>query len=390
MAYGASNIAEGKQDIYYASIGDLNSVAINPIRDTVFMGNQGAYDLWGTLNMAVAGLCIPVSQSVNGVVGASKSVIAKTAAIRIGKEVAINVGIDFASSKVTSFAAQQFNLNKTESTLLNLGLSFGLDKSVDSAKSKILGEASFAEGMSYDDAKRYNDYWKQVESGNNTGYPGLSDVDVKLWKFADNKLNNHIALNKVDFNEVVKLRMEALELENSLRVVDNGAAKAIERAIANGTPKTWKEFLAVNSERSVEEVSSSYIKLIEGQSPWPENFVPQQKILKPGDTFQMALDSTQPVTSPGGFATFDNITNVDYVRNNLAVKSDWKVDCSKVVTYRVKQGVELPVLEGPVGPQIDINAGKYLPGGGSQIQMLLDRSVNKMDYLEVISIRSIN
>ncbi|PJI07819.1 MULTISPECIES: hypothetical protein [Clostridium] len=169
-----------------------------------------------------------------------------------------------------------------------------------------------------------------------------------------------------------------------------GAAEAIERAIAKGTPKTWEEFLAVNSERSVEEVSSSYIKLIEGQSPWPENFVPQQKILKPGDTFQMALDSTQPVTSPGGFATFDNIPNVDYVRNNLAVKSDWKVDCSKVVTYRVKQGVDLHVLEGPVGPQIDINADKYLPGGGTQIQMLLDRSVNKMDYLEVVSIRSIN
>lgn len=53
------------------------------------MGNQGAYDLWGNLNMAVAGLCIPVSQSVNGVAGASKSVIAKTAAIRIGKEALI-------------------------------------------------------------------------------------------------------------------------------------------------------------------------------------------------------------------------------------------------------------------------------------------------------------
>ena len=179
-------------------------------------------------------------------------------------------------------------------------------------------------------------------------------------------------------------------LKNGGKVEVKGAVEAIERAIAKGTPKTWEEFLAVNSERSVEELSSSYIKLIEGQSPWPENFVPQQKILNPGDTFQMALDNAQPVTSPGGFATFDNIPNIDYVRNNLAVKSDWKVDCSKVVTYRVKQGVKLPVFEGPVGPQIDINADKYLPGGGSQIQMLLDRSVNKMDYLEVVSIRSIN
>jgi hypothetical protein len=144
------------------------------------------------------------------------------------------------------------------------------------------------------------------------------------------------------------------------RLSPEGAAEAVERAIAKGTMKTWEEFLAANSGKSIEKASSSYIKLIEGQSPWPENFVPQQEVLKPGDTFQMALDSTQPVTSPGSFATFDNIPNVDYVRNNLTVKSDWKVDSSKVVTYRVKQGVELPVLEGPVGPQIDINAGKYL------------------------------
>lgn len=60
-----------------------------------------------------------------------------------------------------------------------------------------------------------------------------------------------------------------------------------------------------------------------------------------------------------------------------------------MVTYRVKPGVELPVLEGPVGPQIDINANKYLTGGGTQIQMLIDRGVNIMDYLEVVSVHSI-
>ncbi|TGY38958.1 hypothetical protein E5347_16545 [Clostridium sartagoforme] len=97
MVYGASNIAEGKEDVYYASIGDLNSVAINPIRDTVFMGNQGVYDLWGNLNMVVAGLCIPVSQAVNGVAGASKSIIAKEAVKAIGKEASFAIGVDWAS-----------------------------------------------------------------------------------------------------------------------------------------------------------------------------------------------------------------------------------------------------------------------------------------------------
>ncbi|WP_339158197.1 hypothetical protein MKX50_01360 [Paenibacillus sp. FSL W8-0186] len=170
-----------------------------------------------------------------------------------------------------------------------------------------------------------------------------------------------------------------------------GAGKAIENALAKGSANTWEKFLAENPGKSIEEASRSYIKLIEEQSPWPEGFdiTVHKTTLKPGDTFQMALDSTQPVTSPGNFATFDNIPNIDFVRNNLAVKSDWKVDCSKVVTYKVKEGVELPVIKGPVGPQIDLNADKYLPGGSNQIQMLLPRGTDKMDYLEVVSVRSI-
>ena len=61
-AYGVSNMIEGGQDLYYASIGDIESAAINPIRDTVFMGNQSAYDVWGNLNMTVAGMCIPTAR----------------------------------------------------------------------------------------------------------------------------------------------------------------------------------------------------------------------------------------------------------------------------------------------------------------------------------------
>ncbi|MBE6052876.1 MAG: hypothetical protein E7212_03025 [Clostridium sartagoforme] len=224
--YGASNIYEGYKDIDYALMGDLNSVAINPIRDTVFMGNQGAYDLWGNINMAVAGLCIPVSQAVNGVAGSSKYIIARAAITRAGKETAFGLGINYASSGITNFATNNLGLNKTESTMLNLGLNFGIGAGAYKLRTKVFGEHSFEEGMSYDDAKRYNDYWNRLESGNNTGYPGLTDADIKAWKFSASKLNERMALNKVDSNEVVKLRMKELEIENRLRVVDKGVSKA--------------------------------------------------------------------------------------------------------------------------------------------------------------------
>ena len=60
MAYGASNLVEAGQDIYYGSIGDPYTVAFNPIRDTVFCGNQGLYDLWGGVATDVAGMLIPI------------------------------------------------------------------------------------------------------------------------------------------------------------------------------------------------------------------------------------------------------------------------------------------------------------------------------------------
>ncbi len=208
MAYGASNVIEGGQDVYYGAKGDLNSAAFNPIRDTVFMGNQGAYDLWGNLNMTVAGLCVPVSQSINGVAGASNVVLARTAATTIGKEIGKGIAVGAVSDYGTKIAAKEFNLNETEKTLINLGLNIGLQKGADKLDTKITGEAPFASGMSYEDAKSYNNYWSKVEAGNSTGHPGLTDADLSAWNFADSKVNEHIAINKVDSSEVVKLRAE--------------------------------------------------------------------------------------------------------------------------------------------------------------------------------------
>ena len=208
LVYGASKAFEGGEDIYYGSKGDLNSAAFNLIRDTVFMGNQGAYDLWGNLSMAVAGLCIPVSQSINGMAGASNVVLARTAATTIGKEIGKGIVVSAASDYGTNIAAKEFNLNETEKTLINLGLNVGLQKGADKLDTKITGKAPFASGMSYEDAKSYNNYWSKVEAGKSTGHPGLTDADLSAWNFADSKVNEHIAINKVDSSEVVKLRAE--------------------------------------------------------------------------------------------------------------------------------------------------------------------------------------
>lgn len=147
---------------------------------------------------------------------------------------------------------------------------------------------------------------------------------------------------------------------------------------------TWNEFQKDHAGKfsNVKDAASSYKELKKQQSPWPIGGAPVTATLLPGAQFQMALSPKQAVDRPGGFATFDNIPDVDYVRNELAVKKAWKPDIDRCVTYEVIQ--PLPVLLGPVGPQVDEVSGKYLSGGGTQIEMTVP-AADRMKYIKVVS-----
>jgi len=70
--------------------------------------------------------------------------------------------------------------------------------------------------------------------------------------------------------------------------------------------------------------------------------------------------------TPGGWATTDNIPDVAYVRDQLAVTPECKPDVSHVQTFQIPEGVQLQ--HGTVGPQ---TCGCQLySGGGSQVQIL--------------------
>ena len=104
IAYGTSNLIEASQDIYYGSIGDAHTVAFNPIRDTIFMGNQEAYDLWGGISTTVAGLIVPVGQTYTAAkaVGQTGKTLIGTVGKSAVKEVAQDALVGAASSKAGS------------------------------------------------------------------------------------------------------------------------------------------------------------------------------------------------------------------------------------------------------------------------------------------------
>ncbi|MFP9227480.1 hypothetical protein RIM63_01335 [Streptococcus equi subsp. zooepidemicus] len=62
-AYGASNLYEAGHNIYLGSVGDGLTVATNPLRDTLFMGNDRLYHQVGGLFTTASAAMIPIGQT---------------------------------------------------------------------------------------------------------------------------------------------------------------------------------------------------------------------------------------------------------------------------------------------------------------------------------------
>ena len=61
--YGASNSIEAGQNIYYGLSGDGKSFAMNPIRDTIFLGNGELYHGFGQVFTLTTGVFIPIAKT---------------------------------------------------------------------------------------------------------------------------------------------------------------------------------------------------------------------------------------------------------------------------------------------------------------------------------------
>ncbi|MFE5490432.1 hypothetical protein ACFQ7Z_10845 [Streptomyces virginiae] len=78
---------------------------------------------------------------------------------------------------------------------------------------------------------------------------------------------------------------------------------------------------------------------------------------------------SQGQTRPGGFGTFDDVPNQQYVRDQPAVRTDWTEDVSLLQRYRISDGDPILLQESITGPQMDPKLG-HLPGGGTHIEIM--------------------
>jgi hypothetical protein len=145
---------------------------------------------------------------------------------------------------------------------------------------------------------------------------------------------------------------------------------------------SWNDFQKKTKGQFSSQTESleEYRRLKAGTSPWPKDYVPKLERMKVGERVNMAMGEGQPVTLPGAFATKENIPDVQFVRDDLAVRSDWKPSVDYVQEYEVIK--EVDVFRGPIGPQIDPKAGKYLPGGASQVEFRFPPPPPGVKYLD--------
>ena len=84
-AYGASNMYEAGQNIQLGNAGDIHTKSRNPIRDTLFMGNDKLYHQVGGLFVTASAIMIPIGQTQSVVKGLTQFAIGEAGAYTAGQ-----------------------------------------------------------------------------------------------------------------------------------------------------------------------------------------------------------------------------------------------------------------------------------------------------------------
>ena len=128
-AYGLSNMYEAGQDIKLGNAGDIQTKAGNPIRDTLFMGNDKLYHDVGNVFVTASAIMIPIGQTQSVVKGLTQFAIGEAGAYTAGQvayhgtkllggseedaQTANFIG-NIVGGFVASSAASKFSLNKVK------------------------------------------------------------------------------------------------------------------------------------------------------------------------------------------------------------------------------------------------------------------------------------
>ena len=352
--FGAADAIEGTQDIYYGSTGDIDSTAVNGIKDDLFQGNEDAYYLTENAFAFAASAMIPIGQA-----STAGNLTFKSTATIVAKE-GISMGVGAGAQKITTDVTG----NDTAGMVAGMVASGVTAKGLNGIEAEANKLAKAPKGI----------------DGVTEGAGNLAEDVGKAGKGLEGAAKGAESAAE-DAGKVVESGTYSGDLMSA-----EEAARYSEywRELGIGSDNTWKAFKDANPNGTIDD----YFEIVQKQSPWPLGETGTPTTLKAGDRFFMAVENNAPENVIGGFGVKERIDSTDFVRNNLAVKYDWKTSCNVIREFEVNSGIELNVNAGPVGPQIDLGADLYLPGDTTMTQYdlfsNLGSEIKREDYVHII------
>ena len=119
--YGVADSAEGAQDIYYGSIGDIDSTAVNDLKYAVFQENEEAYYLTESVFAFAASAMIPIGQAAS----------AGNLTFRSGATIVAKEGIATAAGAGTQKYTTDLTGNQTAGMLAGMAASMATAKGLN-------------------------------------------------------------------------------------------------------------------------------------------------------------------------------------------------------------------------------------------------------------------
>ena len=160
IAFGVADSIEGAQDIYYGSMGDIDSTAINQLKDVIFQGNEDAYYFAENIFAFAASAFIPISHaSVAGnlTFRSGTTIVAKEGLATLAGEGASNITMKLTDNQTASMLVGMMASGVTAQGLNGIDAKFNISGN-RGGKYSVLGEMSEADGIKYNN-------WMKVREG---------------------------------------------------------------------------------------------------------------------------------------------------------------------------------------------------------------------------------
>ena len=164
--FGAADAIEGTQDIYYGSTGDIDSTAVNGIKDDLFQGNEDAYYLTENALAFAASAMIPIGQA-----STAGNLTFKSTATIVAKE-GISMGAGAGAQKITTDVTGNDTAGMVAGMVASGVTAKGLN-GIEAEANKLAKAPKGIDGVTEGTGNVAEDVGKIVESGG------------KIFKFSD-------------------------------------------------------------------------------------------------------------------------------------------------------------------------------------------------------------